>query len=144
MIASQSHHLFVHGMLLFILGLLNGSAIPFFKNKRMGLSAHLAGVQNGMVLLLFGFLWSRLALSEHVLSASFWLSIYSMYAIWLALLLAAIWGSSRSTPIAGAGFQATKRQERIVQLLLATGSLAIILASISLLWGLIASLPIRA
>lgn len=56
MIEHQGHYLLVNGMLLFILGLLNGLVIPFFKNKRMGLSAHLAGVQNGMVLLLFGFL----------------------------------------------------------------------------------------
>ena len=137
MVEHQSHYLLVNGMLLFILGLLNGLVIPFFKNKRMGLSAHLAGVQSGMVLLLFGFLWARLSLPEILLSASYWLSLYSMYAIWLALLLAAIWGSSRSTPIAGAGFHASKQQELIVQLLLVSGSLAIIAASGALLWGLL-------
>lgn len=138
MVEHQSHYLLVNGMLLFILGLLNGLMIPFFKNKRMGLSAHLAGVQSGMVLLLFGFLWARLSLPEILLSASYWLSLYSMYAIWLALLLAAIWGSSRSTPIAGAGFEASKQQELIVKLLLVSGSLAIIAASSALLWGLFA------
>ena len=137
MVEHQSHYLLVNGMLLFILGLLNGLVIPLFKNKRMGLSAHLAGVQSGMVLLLFGFLWAHLALPETLLSVSYWLSLYSMYAIWLALLLAAIWGSSRSTPIAGAGFQASKQQELIVQLLLVSGSLAIIVASSALLWGLL-------
>ena len=137
MVEHQSHYLLVNGMLLFILGLLNGLVIPLFKNKRMGLSAHLAAVQSGMVLLLFGFLWTRLSLSEVVLVASYWLSLYSMYAIWLALLLAAIWGSSRSTPIAGAGFQASERQEQIVQLLLVSGSLAIIAASGAILWGLV-------
>ena len=137
MVEYQSHYLLVNGMLLFILGLLNGLVIPLFKNKRMGLSAHLAGVQSGMVLLLFGFLWARLSLPEILLSASYWLSLYSMYAIWLALLLAAIWGSSRSTPIAGAGFHAPKQQELIVQLLLVSGSLAIIAASGALLWGLL-------
>jgi (hydroxyamino)benzene mutase len=136
-IENQSHYLLVNGMLLFILGLLNGLVIPLFKNKRMGLSAHLAGVQSGMVLLLFGFLWVRLSLPEALLSASYWLSLYSMYAIWLALLLAAIWGSSRSTPIAGAGFEASKQQELIVKLLLVSGSLAIIAASGALLWGLL-------
>ena len=53
MVEHQSHYLLINGMLLFILGLLNGLVIPFFKNKRMGLAAHLAGVQSGMVLLLF-------------------------------------------------------------------------------------------
>ena len=97
MVEYQSHYLLVNGMLLFILGLLNGLVIPFFKNPRMGLSAHLAGVQSGMVLLLFGFLWTHISLPENILAACYWLSLYSMYAIWLALLLAAIWGSSRST-----------------------------------------------
>ncbi len=137
MVEYQSHYLLVNGMLLFILGLLNGLVIPFFKNPRMGLSAHLAGVQSGMVLLLFGFLWTHISLPENILAACYWLSLYSMYAIWLALLLAAIWGSSRSTPIAGAGFQATKTQEQIVQLLLVSGSIAIIVAASALLWGLI-------
>ena len=137
MVEHQSHYLLVNGMLLFILGLLNGLVIPLFKNKRMGLSAHLAGVQSGMVLLLFGFLWARLSLPETLLSASYWLSLYSMYAIWLALLLAAIWGSSRSTPIAGAGFEASEQQELIVKLLLVSGSLAIIAASGAILWGLL-------
>ncbi len=137
MVEHQSHYLLVNGMLLFILGLLNGLVIPFFKNKRMGLAAHLAGVQSGMVLLLFGFLWSHLSLPEILLSVSYWLSLYSMYAIWLALLLAAIWGASRSTPIAGAGFQASAKQELIVQLLLVSGSVAIIAASSALLWGLL-------
>lgn len=137
MVDQQSHYLLVNGMLLFIFGLLNGVMIPRFKNQRMGLSAHLAGVQNGMVLLLFGFLWARLSLPELFLSVSYWLSPYSMYAIWLALLLAAIWGASRSTPIAGAGFQASRQQEQIVRLLLASGSLAILIASCAVLFGLL-------
>lgn len=137
MIDYQSHYLLVNGMVLFILGLLNGVAITRFRNTRMGLSAHLTGVQNGMVLLLFGFLWTHLSLPGILLSISYWLSLYSMYAIWLALLLAAIWGTSRSTPIAGAGFRASKQQEQIVRLLLVSGSVAIIAASGTLLWGLL-------
>ena len=136
-IEHQAHLLLFNGMLLFLLGLLNGAAVQVFKNKRMGLSAHLTGVQNGMVLLLFGFLWPHVSLSAGLLCASWWLSLYSMYVIWFALVLAAAWGSSRSTPIAGAGFQATKSQELIVQVLLVPASLAIIVAAGVLLWGLV-------
>ena len=135
-IEHQAHLLLFNGMLLFLLGLLNGAAVQVSKNKRMGLSAHLTGVQNGMVLLLFGSLWPHVSLSAGLLCASWWLSLYSMYVIWLALVLAAAWGSSRSTPIAGAGFQATKSQELIVQVLLVPASLAIIVAAGVLLWGL--------
>ncbi len=45
------HKLLIGGMILFILGLLTGVAVPGFTNPRMGLAAHLAGVQNPLVLL---------------------------------------------------------------------------------------------
>jgi len=50
--------LLIHGAIIFLLGLLNGVAVPFFSNTRMGLSAHLAGVQNAIVFWIFGFLCS--------------------------------------------------------------------------------------
>lgn len=134
---AQTHALLVNGLILFILGLINGFVIPLFKNRRMGLSAHLAAVQNGMVLLLFGFLWSRIMLSPLLLSISFWLSLFSMYAIWIGLFLSAIWGTSRSTPIAGKGFSASKSEELIVHYLLIVGSVAILIASVMLLIGLL-------
>lgn len=68
--------LLIFGALLFLFGLLNGAVIPSFTNPRMGLSAHLAGVQNGMVLLLFGLLWPYLTLSNSTLSATHGLSLY--------------------------------------------------------------------
>ncbi len=62
--------LLIFGVLLFLFGLLNGAVIPYFTNPRMGLSAHLAGVQNGMVLLIFGLLWPYLTLSSTTLDLS--------------------------------------------------------------------------
>ena len=50
------------GVLLFLLGLLTGFAIPALANPRMGLTSHLEGLMNGMFLSL-GLLWPRLALS---------------------------------------------------------------------------------
>ena len=134
---SHSHNLLIYGMLLFILGLINGAAIPYFKNSRMGLSSHLAGVQNAMVLLIFGLLWHKVFLNEVLLRVCYWLSLFSMYSIWLALVLSAIWGTSRSTPIAGTGYQATKDKELIVRLLLASGSIAIMITACALLYGLL-------
>lgn len=52
------------GVLLFLLGLLNGLAIPHLRSPRLGLSAHLTGVQSGTFLLAAGLLWARLAISE--------------------------------------------------------------------------------
>ena len=133
--------LLITGMSLFLLGLLNGVAIPFFQNPRMGLSAHLAGVQNALVLIAFGLLWKHLRLSSISLQWCSLLSIYSMYAIWFSLVLAALWGTSSATPIAGAGFSASHAKETIVNILLYTGSIAIIISSIQIIVGLVLNKP---
>lgn len=117
-----------HGVLLFFLGLLNGALVGAFTNPRMGLSAHLAGVQNGLSLLAFGLLWPHLSLSPRLERFAAWAGIASMWAIWIALALAAAFGTSRATPIAGAGFQGTAWQEWLVTTLLYSGSLAILAA----------------
>lgn len=44
------------GLLLFMLGLLNGFAIPRLQSPRLGLSAHLAAVQSGTFLIAIGLL----------------------------------------------------------------------------------------
>jgi len=47
-----------HGMLLFLLGLITGLLEQRFANVRMGLSAHLEGVMNGILLLALGAAWN--------------------------------------------------------------------------------------
>jgi len=118
-----------HGALLFVLGLVNGALVSGFVNSRMGLSAHLAGVQNGMVLLIFGLVWQRLSLSARAGRIAELASIFSMYAIWAALLLAALFGTSRVTPIAGAGFEGAAWQEGLVAGLLSSGAAGILLGA---------------
>ena len=125
-----------HGALLFVLGLVNGALVSALTNSRMGLSAHLAGVQNGMVLLIFGLVWQHLRLSPRALRLAERTSIFSMYAIWGALLLAAVFGTSRVTPIAGAGFEGALWQEALVAALLYSGSGGIFLGAGLVLWGL--------
>lgn len=137
MAQAQSHWLLVSGMLIFILGLINGVVIPRFKNKRMGLSSHLVGVQHGLVFLAFGLMWPRLELAGWLMTSAFWLTIYGLYAIWIALLLAGVWGTSKDTPIAGDGYQGTESQEMVAGLLLKSGSVAILVASIIVFLGLL-------
>jgi hydroxylaminobenzene mutase len=48
---TQKRRLMWHGMLLFLLGLITGLLEQRFTNVRMGLSAHLEGVMNGILLL---------------------------------------------------------------------------------------------
>jgi hypothetical protein len=45
---NKTRRLIWHGIFLFMLGLLTGVAIPALTNPRMGVSAHLEGVLNGI------------------------------------------------------------------------------------------------
>jgi hydroxylaminobenzene mutase len=125
-----------HGALLFVLGLATGGLVSTLTNSRMGLSAHLAGVQNGMVLLIFGLVWQRLSLSRRAIRVAELSSLFSMYSIWAALLMAAVFGTSRATPIAGSGFEGAVWQEGLVAALLYTGSAGIFLGAGLVFWGL--------
>jgi hypothetical protein len=59
-----------------------------------------------------------------------------MYGIRVALPLAAVWGTSRSTQIAGAGYTAAAWQERTVTLLITSGFAPLIVATMLWLYGL--------
>ncbi len=124
------------GMLLFAFGLLNGMAIPSFINPRLGLSAHLSALQHGLVLIVFGLIWNRLQLSDKGLRWCYWLSVYSMYGIWIGLVLGATWGTISGTPMAGEGFGTTAGKEAIVNFFLNTGAVAIVIAAGQILYGL--------
>lgn len=103
-----------YGVFLFLLGLLTGFAVPALRNPRMGLSAHVEGVLNGMFLGFLGLIWGQLRLPPRASAVTFWLAIYGTFMNWVATLLAAAFGTSRSTPIAGAGFSGAAWQEAVV------------------------------
>jgi hydroxylaminobenzene mutase len=62
--------------------------------------------------------------------------VAGLYAIFVSLFLAALWGTSQATPIAGAGHQASRLRELVVTLVLTSGSLASAVSAALLLWGL--------
>ena len=128
-----------HGVLLFFLGLLAGGAGPLYENPRMGLSAHVGGVTAGTFLAVVGLFWNRIRLTAGASVAAFWLTLYGSYVSVLGLVLAAIFGTSNSTPLAGAGFSGTLWEETIVDVALITAAAAILVACPLLLWGLRAS-----
>lgn len=136
MTARRSHRLLQLGVLLFLLGLLTGFAVPMLANPRMALSSHLEGVLNGMFLIALGLLWPRLQLGRRAGSTTFWLAIYGTFANWAATLLAAAWGAGRTMPIAAGSHQGTPTQEGIVMFLLLTLSLAVVAVCGLVLWGL--------
>jgi hydroxylaminobenzene mutase len=125
-----------HGLLLFLLGLLTGLVVPALTNPRMGLSAHLEGVMNGTFLAVLGLAWERLVLSERAAVALFRLALYGTYANWASTLLAAVFATNRSTPIAGAGYGGRPWQENVVDFGLISLAIAIMAACVLALWGL--------
>jgi len=124
------------GLFLVLLGLLTGLLVPAVANPRMGLSAHLEGVMNGLLLAVLGLAWERLALSERAETALFGLALYGAYANWATTLLAAVFATNRRTPIAGAGYGGQPWQENLVEASQVALAVAIIAACALALWGL--------
>lgn len=140
---SQQLRLYFAGIILFLLGLLSGFAGPLFLNPRLGLSAHLEGVMNGMFLILLGLIWRRVALGPTALKATFGLLLWGSYANWLACILGAVTGASRMTPIAGAGHSALAWQELVIAMLFGSVGVSMLTALALLAWGMRPSRQVR-
>lgn len=126
-----------YGILLLLLGLVTGLAIPALENPRMGLSSHLEGTFNGMLLILFGAIWQKLRLSERTQKWSFGLALFGTYINWATTFLAALWGAgSEMMPFAGGDFVGSAWQEGLIKFGLVSLSVAMIAVSIILLFGM--------
>ena len=122
--------LLVAGMILFLIGLLNGLLIPILEDLHMGQTAHLVGIQNAVVLILFGLTLKHVSLPSNSISVLTVLSIYGMYSIWFAVVLTA-------TSVTNAENSISALKENIAPIFLYSGSLAIIIATILVIIGLI-------
>ena len=125
-----------HGMALFLIGLLTGLAQDHFTNVRMALAAHLEGVMNGIFLLAVGAIWSEVRLSSRTLAVTYWMLLGGTYGNWAVTTMAAIFGTAALSPITGAGHSAVHWQEVLVTAGFVSIGIAIISASVLLLWGL--------
>jgi hydroxylaminobenzene mutase len=124
------------GFVLFLLGLLAGFAVPLVANPRMGLASHMQGLLNGMFLIALGLVWTKLQLGATGRRMAWVLAIYGTFANWAATLLAAMWGAGRSMPIAAGGRVGTPAQEVVVDGLLYSLSLAMVILTGMVIWGL--------
>lgn len=124
------------GMFLFLLGLITGLALMNFTNPRMALSAHLEGIMNGLFLIAAGFLWNELKLSTGLMKAAYWLLLYGTFANWSFTFLSALLGTSKITPIAGAGHAGTATQEAILTAGFTSVGISMVFAVSILLYGL--------
>lgn len=133
----QGHRLLQVGMLLFLCALLVGLAVPAFAVPRLGLSAHLLGIMQGLFLMVLGLLWPRLTLPSPMSRLGFWLAVYGCFAAWAANILAAIWGAGNTMlPIAAGQAHGSTLQEGIITVALRTGGASLIAAAVLILWGL--------
>jgi hydroxylaminobenzene mutase len=124
-----------HGLLLFLLGLITGFAIPGMSNPRAGLAGHMEGVMNGMFLVVVGLAWSELRLPGRTGRVVSWLLLFGTYANWGATTASGILGTSKGTPIAGAGFHATAIAEHGVYGLLVLVGLTMTVSCLGLVVG---------
>jgi (hydroxyamino)benzene mutase len=128
--------LLFHGMALFLVGLLTGLVEQHFSNVRMALAAHLEGVMNGTFLLAVGAIWSEVRLPSRSSTVAYWALLCGTYGNWAVTTLAAILGTGALSPITAPGRAAAQWQETLVAAGFVAIGLAIIAASVLLLWGL--------
>lgn len=135
-IDERSRQLYWHGMALVLLGLLIGAVVQSVANPRIGLSAHTGTLMNGILVIGMGALWPHLTLSSRAESAAFVLNVAGSWLNCVALFFAGVFGTSRSTPLRGAGHAGTPMQETVVGAGLVAGAVALLVGCALVLWGL--------
>lgn len=130
--------LIVLGLVLFLLGLLTGMAVPALKNPRMGVASHLQGMTNGPFLIVVGLMWPRVDLPHVWEVVAVVLLVYATYANWLATQLGSLWGAGhRFAPGAAGEHRASAGRERVVDLLLVLLAPAMVVATLILIVGVL-------
>jgi len=131
----QSNWLLFFGVLLFLFGLLIGLSIPLMANPRMGLSAHLEGIMNGIFLIVLGIIWNKIAVSSKWLNYTYWLILYGSFANFIAVSIGAITGAGKMMPIAG-GKDGAPMIEGLISFLLISLTLAMVVVCVVVLIGI--------
>lgn len=125
-----------HGFFLLLLGLFTGFALKLLQNPRLGIAAHLIGLIDGIFLVALALAWQHFELSDRLKGFLFWSALYGTYMGWASNLLGAVFGTSRMTPVAGAGFQAEPWQENLIMIGLLTVAVTLISMCLVALFGL--------
>jgi len=124
------------GFVLLTLALLTGLAVPAFLNQKMAVTAHLTGILNALLLIALGLTWSFLTMGPAQARFTRAAFLCCTYGNWGTACLAAAWGTSRLTPLSGAGYSATPWKEAVVQVLQVSLVLAILAGAGSVVYAL--------
>lgn len=134
--AHQAHRLIQVGLLLFLCALVVGILVPRFGIPRLGLSAHLLGVLQGIFLMLVGLLWPKVRLSRAASWLTFWFLVYGCLAAWTANVLAGIWRAGGALlPTAAGSAQGSAIQEWVIAIGLRSAAVSLVAALALLIWG---------
>ena len=133
---TSNRQLMFYGIFLFLLGLITGLMEQRFTNMRMGVSAHLEGVMNGTFLIALGAIWTEVRLPPPAKATAYWTALYGTYINWLTTTFAAVFGTAASNPISSAGHHGQPWQENLAAAGFLSLAIAIIVASLLVLWGL--------
>jgi hydroxylaminobenzene mutase len=110
--------LFRSGTALLLLGIISGLTTTLMANPRMGLSAHVEGLLNGILLIALGAAWTAVELPQGLKRVALLLLVAGSWTNWAATQLAAFWGTGKLTPIVGAQMTGTATHEAIVSTML--------------------------
>lgn len=138
---STERLLLASGTLLFLVGLIQGTAVHAFASPRLALSAHIAAVQNGVVLIVFALVWSRLRLTAGWTLFAAIALLLGMYAIWLSFFIAAVHGSATVFAFASKGAPASLVVDLLVKAVVYFGSGASLAGTLIVLLGILKLFP---
>src|SRR5918992_241991 len=91
-LSDHGHRLLKVGAALVLYSFFEGFAILYLGSPRIGLSVHTLSAFQGVLLLVLGLVWPRLALGPTSARLAFWFLVYSTFAILAAYTIAAVWG----------------------------------------------------
>lgn len=135
-IENPRRYLIGAGILLFLIALVFGLIFPRLANPRMGLSAHLIGLQGGVFLVVLGLIWGELNLSPKLAKATIWSGLYGNYGNFVTNVIAAAYATNRLQPIFGSGTFAGDWPENVVSFGLISIAVAVVVCCVLVLWGL--------
>jgi len=136
-LAEQSRRLLRFGVVLVLLALFIGLAIPALAVPRLGVAAHVNGVVGGLALIVLGLLWPHLQLSSRALGAAFWLAVYSFFVATLMPFLGGVLAAGATMlPLAAGTARGSPIEETILSVGLITAGIAVFVLFILLYLGL--------
>jgi hypothetical protein len=135
-LSRQGHRLLQVGVSLLLFTSFEGFAIPYVAAPCLGLSVHTLGGLEVVLLLALGLLRPKLNLGATTSWITFWLLIYSTFAILAAYLMASVWGAGNETIPMAAGSTQSALEETVIKIVAYSSAPTGIISFVLILWGL--------